>query len=155
MRTPSRTVLRGRGSASFAPPTDAATFRDLLLFEERLKSNALVLRRRKSRYQCEESWYTLMEDGTNRAGFLLQLLIVIAFLLAEVLLSLDTLSLPYAYLLARLLPEIYAPDVLGKSGERPRLHPAFATGLLMVSIATLVLFFASGLYTEKIGYANR
>jgi hypothetical protein len=53
MRTPPRAVPRGRPSTSFAPPTDAATFRDLLLFEERLKSNALALRRRKSRYQCQ------------------------------------------------------------------------------------------------------
>jgi hypothetical protein len=92
---------------------------------------------------------------TAKVGFLLQLLIVIAFLLAEVLLSLDTLSMPYAFLLARLLPEIYSPEALSKGGERPCLHPAFASGLLTVSIATLVLFFASGLYTEKVAYANR
>jgi len=37
---------------SFFPPNDQATYRDLLLFEERLKTNALILNRRKSRYQC-------------------------------------------------------------------------------------------------------
>ena len=35
----------------FHPPNDSATYRDLLLFEERLKSNALILKRRKRRYQ--------------------------------------------------------------------------------------------------------
>jgi hypothetical protein len=38
--------------SSFFPPNDQATYRDLLLFEERLKTNALALNRRKSRYQC-------------------------------------------------------------------------------------------------------
>lgn len=38
-------------TGSFYPPSDAATFRDLLLFEERLKTNAASLNRRKRRYQ--------------------------------------------------------------------------------------------------------
>lgn len=37
---------------SFFPPSDAATYRDLLLFEERLKTNAIGLQRRKGKYQC-------------------------------------------------------------------------------------------------------
>jgi hypothetical protein len=37
---------------SYIPPNDATTYRDLLLFEERLKSNAANLQHRKSRYQC-------------------------------------------------------------------------------------------------------
>lgn len=36
---------------SFSPPNDSATYKDLLLFEERLKINAASLQRRKSRYQ--------------------------------------------------------------------------------------------------------
>ncbi|CAG8562321.1 6803_t:CDS:2 [Acaulospora colombiana] len=36
----------------FYPTPDAATFSDLLLFEERLKRNAGALKRRKTRYQC-------------------------------------------------------------------------------------------------------
>lgn len=36
---------------SFSPPNDNATYKDLLLFEERLKINAASLQRRKSRYQ--------------------------------------------------------------------------------------------------------
>lgn len=34
------------------PVSDAATYRDLLLFEERLKTNAARLNRRKRKYQC-------------------------------------------------------------------------------------------------------
>lgn len=36
----------------FHPPNDVSTYRDLLLFEERLKTNATSLKRRKSKYQC-------------------------------------------------------------------------------------------------------
>lgn len=36
---------------SFYPSYDASTYRDLLLFEERLKTNAASLNRRKHRYQ--------------------------------------------------------------------------------------------------------
>ncbi|KZT18881.1 hypothetical protein NEOLEDRAFT_1142800 [Neolentinus lepideus HHB14362 ss-1] len=122
---------RSPAKQAFAPPTDPATYRDLLLFEERLKTNALILNRRKSRYQF----------------FLVQLLAIIAFLLCEVLLQTDYLSVPYRYVLRAALPEVYAPDV--------RIHPAFASGLLFVASTTLALFFASGTYSEKIGYANR
>nr|GAT57094.1 predicted protein [Mycena chlorophos] len=55
------------------PQNDVATYRDLLLFEERLKSTAASLQQRKARYQL----------------FLVQLLCVIAFLLLEVLLPPD------------------------------------------------------------------
>ncbi|KAF8148453.1 hypothetical protein B0H34DRAFT_737107 [Crassisporium funariophilum] len=120
---------------SFCPPNDNATYRDLLLFEERLKTNAANLQRRKSRYQL----------------FLFNLLLVIAFLLAEVLLPPDNsiLSIPYKILLQRILPGIYTPET------EVLLHPYIASGLLFVSVTTLVLFFASGMYTEKIAYANK
>jgi hypothetical protein len=42
---------RQQSKAFFYPSSDTATYRDLLLFEERLKSNAAQLQRRKSRYQ--------------------------------------------------------------------------------------------------------
>ncbi|KAL0946307.1 hypothetical protein HGRIS_012549 [Hohenbuehelia grisea] len=117
------------------PYNDAATYRDLLLFEERLKSNAASLQHRKSRYQL----------------FLAQLLLIIAFLLCEVLLPphVSLLAIPYKLLLHMLLPDLYPPDA------PITLHPAFASGLLFVSLTTLVLFFASGMYTEKIAYANK
>ncbi|KII91549.1 hypothetical protein PLICRDRAFT_38318 [Plicaturopsis crispa FD-325 SS-3] len=120
---------------TFSPPNDAATYRDLLLFEERLKTNAASLQRRKSRYQL----------------FLLQLLLVIAFLLSEVLLHTSFLAIPYAAFLRTVLPDIYA----GPNAEEVRLHPYFASGLLFVAVTTLVLFFASGMYSEKIAYANQ
>lgn len=41
----------GHGRASFAPPSDIASFKDLLLFEERLKQNAALLRSRKRKYE--------------------------------------------------------------------------------------------------------
>jgi len=113
----------------FHPPNDVATYRDLLLFEERLKTNAANLKRRKSRYQL----------------FLAQLLIVIAILLSDVLLYTSFLALPLNFLLSHVWP------------DRPpaQLHPYFTSGLLFIAVTTLVLFYASGLYAEKIGYANR
>ncbi|KAI0364117.1 hypothetical protein BV20DRAFT_1061219 [Pilatotrama ljubarskyi] len=120
-------------SGSFYPPNDVATYRDLLLFEERLKTNAASLNRRKRRYQL----------------FLLQLLLIIAFLLCEVLLQTNFLGVPYKWVLQQVLPDIYTEDT------EVRVHPYFASGLLFVSVTTLVLFFASGMYSEKIGYANK
>lgn len=78
-------------------------------------------------------------------------MLIIAFLLTEVLLPPQTsiLSIPYKMALERLLPDIYTPDV------PVTLHPYFASGLLLVSVTTLVLFFASGMYSEKIAYANK
>ncbi|THH10730.1 hypothetical protein EW146_g8274 [Bondarzewia mesenterica] len=118
---------------SFFPPNDQATYRDLLLFEERLKTNALLLNRRKSRYQF----------------FLLQLIGTIIFLLCEVLLQTTFLSILSKFLLQRVLPQYYGPD------DDITLHPYVASGLLLVAVTTLALFFASGMYSEKIGYANR
>jgi len=115
---------------SFHPPNDPATYRDLLLFEERLKTNAASLQRRKSRYQL----------------FLLHLVLVIAFLLSEVLLQTSFLDIPYTYLLRHI---VYGAVPTAKP------HPYFASGLLFVAITTLLLFFASGMYSDKIAYANR
>lgn len=83
------------------------------------------------------------------AVFLAQLLAIIAFLLSEVLLQTSFMTIPYKFVLVKALPEIYAAD------SEVQLHPYFASGLLTVAVTTLVLFFASGIYTEKIGYANR
>jgi hypothetical protein len=98
-----------------------------------LKTNALTLNRRKSRYQF----------------FLAQLIFDIIFLLCEVLLDTSFLSAPYQYFLRLALPSVYGPDV------EVHLPPYVASGLLFVSVTTLLLFFATGLYSEKIGYANR
>ncbi|TFY54353.1 hypothetical protein EVJ58_g8915, partial [Rhodofomes roseus] len=76
----------------FQPAYDAATYRDLLLFEERLKTNAASLNRRKHRYQL----------------FLAQLLVIITFLASEVLLQTNVLSIPYAVLLRAVFSDLYA-----------------------------------------------
>jgi Spo7-like protein len=81
--------------------------------------------------------------------FLAQLLIVIAFLLVEVKLRSPFLSVPYKWLLQKMFPDIYTDDTVVV------LHPYFASGLLFVSVTTLLLFFASGMYTDKIAYANQ
>jgi len=118
---------------SYYPTNDTNTYRDLLLFEERLKTNAALLNRRKHRYQL----------------FLAQLLLIIGFLLSEVLLQTGFLSVPYAWFLRRILPDIYDPNA------EVQVHRYFALGLLCVSVTTLALFFLSGMYSEKIGYANK
>ncbi|KAJ7148628.1 hypothetical protein C8R43DRAFT_888797 [Mycena crocata] len=117
------------------PQNDVATYRDLLLFEERLKTTAASLQRRKSRYQL----------------FLVQLLLIIIFLLAEVLLppNVSLLAIPCKLALQRLLPDIYTEDT------EVHIHPYFSSGLLFVSVTTLALFFASGTYSDKIAYANK
>ncbi|KAI0684911.1 hypothetical protein BC835DRAFT_1387168 [Cytidiella melzeri] len=120
-------------NGAFSPPNDPNTYRDLLLFEERLKTNAASLNRRKRRYQL----------------FLTQLLLIIAFLLSEVLLQTNFLSIPYAWILRRLIPDIYGTKV------EVQVHRYFALGMLCVSVTTLALFFLSGMYAEKIAYANK
>jgi len=114
-------------SPPFHPPNDQGTHRDLLLFEERLKTNALLLNRRRSRY----TW------------FLVQLITLIAFLLCEVFLHTSFLSVPYRW-------------ALGYSWDADiHLHSYVTPGLLLVAGTTLVLFFVSGIYSEKIAYANK
>ncbi|KAL1760745.1 hypothetical protein FB107DRAFT_255907 [Schizophyllum commune] len=125
-------------SRAYVPQNDAATYRDLLLFEERLKSNAEFLQKRKSRYQF----------------FLIQLLLIIALLLSEVLFmspDMSLLAIPYRFVLRKLLPDVYGD---GRDATLT-IHPFLASGMLFVSVTTLVLFFASGMYAEKIAYANK
>jgi len=125
-RTPSRTPT----PKSFQPQSDAATYRDLLLFEERLKTNASRLRRRKRRYQI----------------FLIHLVFCILILASDATLSTNLVAWPLNHFL-RLL------DV---SPQRDVILPSYIThSAFLVAVTTLVLFYASGLYAEKIGYANR
>lgn len=48
-------IVRPHPQAPFNPTADQATFRDLLLFEERLKMNAEMLRKRRRRYSGTSS----------------------------------------------------------------------------------------------------
>ena len=86
---------------------------------------------------------------TDGIVFLAQLLIIIGFLLSEVLLQTNLLSVPYVWVLRSILPDIYGPDV---KVQVPRY---FSLGLLCVAVTTLALFFLSGMYSEKIAYANK
>ncbi|KZS96779.1 hypothetical protein SISNIDRAFT_482573 [Sistotremastrum niveocremeum HHB9708] len=114
---------------AFYPPNDSATYKDLLLFEERLKTNAAVLKSRKSRYQA----------------FLYSVIASICVLASDVWLDTD---------LVTLLPNL-ALHKAWRDDIRITLHRYIAWGMLMVALTTLVLFFASGTYAEKVQYANR
>jgi len=83
--------------------------------------------------------------------FLFQLLALISFLTCEVFLQLNLLDIPYHFILLRTFPSLYPPEETAEV----HIHPYFTLGLLSVSVTTLVLFFASGMYSEKIAYANR
>ena len=153
-----------QGSSIHAPTVDA-TPEKLILFSQRCsdipRSSSI---RRAPQNECSKSSAQKITISTcvplyvptkpvliNLQVFLLQLLIVIVFLLSEVLLPSRSslLAIPYKLVLQRLLPDIYTPET------EVVLHPYFASGLLFVSVTTLVLFFASGMYSEKIGYANK
>ena len=77
------------------------------------------------------------------AGFLTQLIASIAFLLCEVFLNTSFLSVPYRVMLG------YPWDA------HVYMHEWVAQGLLLVAATTLVLFFAGGVYSDKIAYANK
>ncbi|KZO99421.1 hypothetical protein CALVIDRAFT_561281 [Calocera viscosa TUFC12733] len=116
--------------AAYHPPPEYGTFRDLLLFEERLKTNNARLKKQKARYQF----------------FFLVLLVCIALLTSDLLLH--TFFTPYVVNLA-----LKAEHPLWDPVWTP--HPYVTPGLLLIASTTLILFFASGMYAEKIGYANR
>ncbi|TEB26982.1 hypothetical protein FA13DRAFT_987510 [Coprinellus micaceus] len=128
------------------PPrqTDNAAFRDVLMFEERLKTTAASLQRRKARYQF----------------FLIQLLLAIALLAWEVLLppQASVLVIPYRillYQLRSLRANTSGHMYYDKSANDVHIHPFITSGMLFVGVTTLFLFFASGMYSEKIAYANK
>lgn len=86
-----------------------------------------------------------------RTVFLFQLLALISFLVCEVFLQLNLLDIPFHFVLRRTFPVLYSPEEM----TEVHIHPYFTLGLLSVSVTTLVLFFASGMYSERIAYANR
>ncbi|GAA5886086.1 hypothetical protein JCM6882_004259 [Rhodosporidiobolus microsporus] len=100
-----------RRTRPFHPPANRESFRDLLLFEERLKQNNLRLQKQRRKYEA----------------FLIGLVAVIAYL---------------AYLVF-VIPSIYSLVHYGN------------VAMLLVAATTLVLFFATGMYSEKIAYAHK
>ncbi|UZJ54256.1 hypothetical protein CBS101457_003576 [Exobasidium rhododendri] len=96
---------------SFHPIADSQTYRDLLIFEERLKQNAARLVKRKKKYQT----------------FLVLLCATISFFAYTVFLD----------------PQEWQP-----------LH-YLNVSILLVTGTMLFLFFASGMYAERITAANK
>ena len=79
------------------------------------------------------------------------MLALISFLVCEVSFQLNLLDIPFHFLLTRTSPTLYSPEEM----TDVHVHRYFTLGLLSVSVTTLLLFFASGMYYEKIAYANR
>ena len=90
-------------------------------------------------------------SGRLRTVFLFQLLALILFLAGEVFLQLNLLDIPFHFALRRTFPTLYSPEEIADV----HVHQYLTLGLLSVFVTTLVLFFASGTYSEKIAYANR
>ncbi|KWU41207.1 hypothetical protein RHOSPDRAFT_23441, partial [Rhodotorula sp. JG-1b] len=108
---PRRTTSAAARTAPFHPPANRDSFKDLLVFEERLKQNAQRLQKQRRKYEA----------------FLLTLSAVIAYLGYSVF----------------VLPSIYS------------LVHYSNVAMLLVAATTLVLFFATGMYSEKIAYAHK
>ncbi|EGG06023.1 uncharacterized protein MELLADRAFT_116661 [Melampsora larici-populina 98AG31] len=106
-----RSQSQSNQSPFLPPPANKETFKDLLIFEERLKQNSERLQRQRIKYEA----------------FLFSLIIV-TFLLAYK--SFVAVS-PYKV-----------------------FHYSYV-GLLLVAITTLILFFATGMYTDQIAYAYK
>jgi hypothetical protein len=97
--------------------------------------------------------------------FLVQLALVILILTSDVLLDTSFLMLPVNLAVPYLDAELRMPLLKWWFGyldwDIPQIttpiipHPYLTPGVWLVAVTTLVLFFASGLYSEKISYANR
>ncbi|KAH9449255.1 hypothetical protein H4Q26_011347 [Puccinia striiformis f. sp. tritici PST-130] len=93
------------------PPADRDTFKDLLVFEERLKQNAERLQRQRIKYEA----------------------FLVTIIAASILLAYKTFIAISPY---KLIHYLYV-------------------ALFLVSITTLILFFATGMYTDQIAYAYK
>ncbi|KIM28260.1 hypothetical protein M408DRAFT_329602 [Serendipita vermifera MAFF 305830] len=122
----------------YYPAADSATFKDLLLFEERLKRNAGLLKKRKARYQL----YLAVLVGT------------ILVLTSDVLLETELFEFPSNTALFYYTSYRY-PHLLTDDYPHPKFSQYIKTCALFVLGMTLFLFFASGMYSEKVGYANK
>ncbi|RSH82195.1 hypothetical protein EHS25_006128 [Saitozyma podzolica] len=114
--------------APFHPPADTSTYRDLLLFEERLKMNAEMLRRRRRRYSTPRTVALCSPLAVRRSQP----------------------SLPLV-----LCPRHGRHGTPTRPGAPQTLLLLRALqGSLAVVLITLALFFASGMYEEKVRYAR-
>lgn len=121
MSSPTDTAQKRAG---FAPAPDSQTFRDLLIFEERLKQNAARLLRRKKKYQA----------------FLCLVVVAIAFFGYQVLYHGH--SSPHHH-------------EQGHEAAAATLLRYVNVSILLVLATMLSLFFASGMYAERITAANK
>ncbi|BGP24816.1 hypothetical protein JCM10295v2_003736 [Rhodotorula toruloides] len=104
-------ALMSRRARTFHPSATRESFKDLLIFEERLKQNAERLQKQRRKYEA----------------FLFSLVGVIVYLGYGVF----------------VLPSIYSLVHYGN------------IAMLLVAVTTLILFFATGMYSEKIAYAHK
>ncbi|KAH7337804.1 hypothetical protein B0J17DRAFT_664293 [Rhizoctonia solani] len=146
---PPRSTPPPHNRSGFQPPNNATTFKDLLHFEERLKINAAMLKKRKRKYQA----------------FLVHLVLVILVLTSDVVLNTSFVASPINFVIPYFEDRVRVPllmwwfdqseSEISRIATPLHLHPYIIPGLWLVSVTTLILFFASGLYSEKISYANR
>ncbi|CUA77065.1 hypothetical protein RSOLAG22IIIB_06478 [Rhizoctonia solani] len=146
---PPRSTPPPYNRSGFQPPNNATTFKDLLHFEERLKINAAMLKKRKRKYQA----------------FLAHIVLVIVVLTGDIVLNTSFVTSPINLVTPYFDTRIRIPLLMWWFDQPEQnilriptplhLHPYIIPGLWLVSVTTLILFFASGLYSEKISYANR
>jgi hypothetical protein len=168
-RMPARSTPPPYSRNGFQPPNNATTFKDLLHFEERLKINATMLKKRKRKYQGERNVLPSNDAYNHRCylaqAFLVHLVLVILVLASDVVLNTSFVMLPVNFMVPYFDNRIRIPLIMWWLDQPEATisrittplhpHPYIIPGLWLVSITTLVLFFASGLYSEKISYANR
>lgn len=106
-----RAIVSPFGMAPYHPAGDAQTYRDLLIFEERLKQNAARLMKRRTKYQ---TFLVLLCAAISSSAY---------------------------YVFIR--PAQWQP-----------LHYLNVT-VLLITATMLLLFFASGMYGERITAANK
>ncbi|KDN44307.1 hypothetical protein RSAG8_05571, partial [Rhizoctonia solani AG-8 WAC10335] len=134
---PPRSTPPPYNRGGFQPPNNATTFKDLLHFEERLKINAAMLKKRKRKYQA----------------FLAQLVLVILVLTSDVVLNTSLVASPISLVIPYLDHRVRIPVLMWWFDEPEQkipciptpvyLHPYIIPGLWLVSVTTLILFFAS------------
>lgn len=106
-----RGIVSPFGSAPYHPAGDPQTYRDLLIFEERLKQNAARLQKRRTKYQ---TFLVLLCAAIGSSSY-------------------------YVFI---------------KPAQWQPLHYLNVT-VLLITATMLLLFFASGMYAERITAANK
>ncbi|POV94016.1 hypothetical protein PSTT_17070, partial [Puccinia striiformis] len=134
------------------PPADRDTFKDLLVFEERLKQNAERLQRQRIKY---EGWRSSHLNITKKTMSSMQKLkhqpmddfhFLSSFLWNDECLAFLVTIIAASVLLAYKTFIAISPYKL--------IHYLYVA-LFLVSITTLILFFATGMYTDQIAYAYK